>query len=59
MILGRERTILAPANERRQQAMRKMNKKDRGFEAQSVKQNNLLDDEDFAYYCWTLPLFGE
>lgn len=39
--------------------MRKMNKKDRGFEAQSVKQNNLLDDKDFAYYCWTLPLFGE
>lgn len=39
--------------------MRKMNKLDRGFEAAGVKQNNLLDDKDFAYYCWTLPLFGE
>jgi hypothetical protein len=58
LILGRERTILAPANERRQQAMRKMNKKDRGFEAKGVQQNNLLEDKDFAYYFWTLPLFG-
>ena len=38
--------------------MRKMNKKDRGFEAKSVQQNNLLEDKDFAYYFWTLPLFG-
>ena len=53
MILGRERTILAPANERR-----KMNKKNRGFEAKGVQQNNLLEDKDFAYYFWTLPLFG-
>ena len=59
MILAGKRTILTPANERRQQAMFKMNKQDRGFEAKSVKQNNLLDDKDFAYYCWTLPLFGE
>ena len=58
MILGCERTILAPANERRQQAMRKMNKKNRGFEAKGVQQNNLLEDKDFAYYFWTLPLFG-
>lgn len=38
--------------------MRKMNKKNRGFEAKGVQQNNLLEDKDFAYYFWTLPLFG-
>lgn len=58
LILAEKRTILAPANERRQQAMRKMNKKNRGFEAKSVQQNNLLEDKDFAYYFWTLPLFS-